>query len=207
MATVIDICNMSLGLLGDRAMVSAIDPPDGSVQARHCAVFYPMALQQMLEIHNWGFATFRAELQAIANDDQPDGWSYSFAMPNSCVRIQRILSPGATNDDAGEDYTVEALPNGTLYVLANIEEGAVVFTKFVTDTAKFRPLFVQALARLLASYVAGPLIKGKPGIQIGEGHLKIWREIDLPAAQSGDSSQRKVGVHRDYVPSGIRARA
>ena len=57
MATEVDICNMALSFLGDRATVTSINPPEGSAQAEHCARFYPMALNEMLAQARWSFAT------------------------------------------------------------------------------------------------------------------------------------------------------
>ena len=56
MASEVDICNLALGHLGDNATVSSISPPEGSAQAEHCARFYPIARDALLEMHNWNFA-------------------------------------------------------------------------------------------------------------------------------------------------------
>ena len=40
MASDVDICNMALSHLGARAQISAIVPPDGSVEAGYCARFH-----------------------------------------------------------------------------------------------------------------------------------------------------------------------
>ena len=48
MSSVVDICNIALSRLGDRATVTSIDPPEGSAQADHCRRFYPIALKTIL---------------------------------------------------------------------------------------------------------------------------------------------------------------
>ena len=40
MASEVEICNLALARLGDAATVVSIDPPEGSAQAEHCAMFY-----------------------------------------------------------------------------------------------------------------------------------------------------------------------
>ena len=65
MSSVVDICNIALSRLGDRATVTSIDPPEGSAQADHCRRFYPIALKTILATYNWSFATTRKELMPI----------------------------------------------------------------------------------------------------------------------------------------------
>ena len=54
MASEIAICNLALSHLGDAANIASIDPPEGSAQAEHCATFYPIARDSLLEMHDWG---------------------------------------------------------------------------------------------------------------------------------------------------------
>jgi hypothetical protein len=77
MAAEVDICNAALGHLGDEATVAAITPPDGSVQAGHCARFYPMARDELLEMHTWRFNTQRAVL--ALSPSPPAGWAFAYA--------------------------------------------------------------------------------------------------------------------------------
>ena len=62
MASEVEICNLALSHLGDTATVASSDPPEGSAQAEHCARFYPIARDALLEMQNWKFATRRATL-------------------------------------------------------------------------------------------------------------------------------------------------
>ena len=60
MASDVEICNLALSHLGDTATVASIDPPEGSAQAEHCARFYPIARDALLEKHDWSWATRRS---------------------------------------------------------------------------------------------------------------------------------------------------
>ena len=60
MSSEVAICNLALAHLGDSATVASIDPPEGSAQSEHCARFYPIARDALLEMHAWKFATRRA---------------------------------------------------------------------------------------------------------------------------------------------------
>lgn len=160
MSSVVDICNLALAHFGDSAAVSSISPPDGSAQASHCARFYPMALDALLEAHAWPFATVRVAL-AETNNTAHQPWLYEYAQPNSCARILSILSPGMTDDAVSLDYVAETAANGDLIILTDATDAIARYTKRVTDPSKFSASFVNALSFLLGSYLAGPITKDK----------------------------------------------
>ena len=68
MASVVDLCNLSLARLGDEANVVSIEPPDGSAQAAHCARFLPMVRDSLLQAHAWGFALRREALLRVGTE-------------------------------------------------------------------------------------------------------------------------------------------
>ena len=67
MANPVEICNLALSHLGSSATVSAIAPPDGSVEAGYCARFYGMARQLSLTAFTWQFALKRVALAEVTN--------------------------------------------------------------------------------------------------------------------------------------------
>lgn len=205
MASYIDICNLSLAHLGDEATVSAISPPDGSVQAAHCARFYIVARNIVLESHPWRFATFREAL-ALRADTPPAAWSYAYALPNLCLRPLRILSPESTDDNKGEEFKVESAEDGSQILYTNVEEATLVFIKEVVTPSYFSPLFVEAYTRLLASFLAGPILKGATGIKAAAEQYKFYDTI-LKRAAAADASTQKVDVIDSQTPSAIAARA
>lgn len=222
MAGEVDICNTALGHLGDEATVSAISPPDGSVQAGHCARFYPIVRDALLEMHTWGFNTQRAVL-AVSPTDPPVGWAYAYAVPSLCVKPIAVLMPNSlpdlflpepalitpTGTDTlnAQDYIVEASPvDGTPILYTNVEEASLLYSLGITDTTKFTPLFTMALARLLASYLAGPIIKGVTGANVSKAQLDIFMRVDLPAALQSDSNSRQSSPYTNSTPASIAAR-
>ena len=207
MASSVDICNLALANIGDEALVSAISPPDGSVQAMHCARFYPIARDFVLALHTWGFATKRAALQTVSLDDQPPQWAFAYALPNLCLAPKRVLLPDSPSDSEGEAFLVETDPDGAMVLYTNAEDATLVYVTKVTDTTKFSPLFVVALARLLASYLAGPIIKGDSGKKEAAAHLKQFFQVDLPLATGADANTQKRSDYKDFTPAGIGARA
>lgn len=211
MASVVDICNTALSHLGDEAGVISISPPDGTVQAAHCGRFYPIARDAVLQAFPWTFATRRAVLAELANPS-PDDWVYAYALPNGCLRPLAALNPGtpAVNLWAGESdtgsysYIVESAEGGGLVLYTNTQAAVLRYIGLVTDTTKFPPLVVLAMARLLAAYLAGPILKGDTGMKVSQAHMKIF-EAEFAEAATVDA---RIG-RRDltqYRPAWIAAR-
>lgn len=187
MPSVVAICNTALSRLGDSATVASIDPPEGSTQAEHCAVFYPIARDTLLESHEWGFATRRARLALLASPSW--NWRFGYAKPANCVKVVSVLGPHqcATSDSA--DYQTESDESGTQIILTNVQNATIRYTSRIEDSTKFPPLFTEALSWLLASYIAGPLIKGETGLTAGRAAYATYLQ-QLAQAKVSDSNQQ-----------------
>lgn len=207
MASEVDICNLALANLGNSATVSAITPPDGSVEAMHCARFYPIARDALVAMHAWGFATRRVSLALISTDELPNNWAFAYAAPNSCARPLKVLQPGYTDESGSEDYVYETLQTGERVIYTNVEDAECQYIHKTTDTTKFDALVVTALARLLTSYLAGPLLKGDHGMKVSQDHLKWFMQVDYPLAAGRDAATTKSSKYADYTPADIAARA
>lgn len=158
MTTEVDICNLALANLGDIANITSINPPEGAAQAAHCARFYPIARDNLLASHAWGFATFRSALAEL--DVTHPNWTYVYSPPSQALSVVSVVS--ATSTDP-QPYGRENISSGVPAVLTDVGSAYAVYTKVITDTAKFPPLFVSALSWSLAAMLAGPVIKGKAG--------------------------------------------
>lgn len=207
MTSDVDICNLALAHLGDEATVTSIDPAEGSIQAEHCQRYYPIARKALLELHPWSFAKKRVSLTALG-ETAPDSWAYVYGYPNGCVTPLKLLGTGGTDDDDTEDYVVEMI-DGTKVIYTSVEDAILVYTALVTDMTKYSALAINALARLLASYLAGPVIKGDAGVKIAAAHLKIYKEGDLPLAVAHDTNARKKqegNTYQNFKPTTLSAR-
>lgn len=207
MASEVDIANLALGHLGDRATVASIDPPEGSAQAEHCQRFYPIARDTLLEMHDWNFATRRMQLAQV--ESPASSWKYAYTLPGDCLMVRAILPRDAQDDyvtnfydsnfrsypvnafavTTTAEYIVETLDNGTKIILTNQEEAVVRYIARVADTTRFSALFTMALSWHLASLLAGPVIKG----DVGRGESKRCMQMVqgfLSSAKTSDSNQR-----------------
>jgi len=202
MASDVDICNLALSLIGQDANITSIDPPDSTVEADHCARFYPIARAALLQAHAWGFATRRQALASVEND--VDHWAFAYALPNPCIRPLAVLLPQSSDDSKVYPFALESDADGVPLLYTNVEAAVLKYTTLVTDPTRFPPLFVVAFARLLAYYIAGPITKNEKLVQ---EQLKLFEGIDLPRAAGSDgNSQKNHPYSAARVPSAIQAR-
>jgi hypothetical protein len=201
-ATVVDIVNLALARLGDEATVSSIDPPDGSAQATHCARFYPMARDAILDQGQWSFSTTRGTLNLLSVVPK-SGWLYAYAPPSIFLNIIALFVSGATDDHNPQQFIMESLEDGTTVVYSNIQSPVCMYSFRVTDPSKFPPLMVESLVLLLMSYLAGPIIKGSEGIKLSQQYYSMFGRV-LSLAMASDAAQRK--VTRVHTPDFIAAR-
>jgi len=211
MASETDISNLALANIGDAATVVSLSPPSGSVQAVHCARFYPIARDTLLEMHQWDFTTKRVSLPLLT-EVPPSSWQYAYAMPSDVLNTLEILDPQATDDySAGliqygsytgplgamvsvytpQPYCIELDSTGASVLYTNQQNAILRYTGKVTDTTTFPPTFVTALGYLLASMLSGPVIKG----QEGRAEAKAQYQLFLAAygqAVDSDANQRRV---------------
>lgn len=211
MASVVEICNLALSHLGDKATVASIDPPEGSAQAEHCARFYPIARDGLLEMHNWSFSLRRVTGADLGSEWS--NWRYAYAMPADALAIVSVLPANATDDYNGygtaygtsyceeflpracyitRPYTIETNSSGERIILTNEPDALIRYKAQVEDTTKFSPLFTLALSHMLASMLAGPVIKGDAGAAESKRQLQLMASY-LSSASNSDSNQRDGG--------------
>ena len=158
MASIIDICNMALSELGNKAQVVAIDPPDGTVEADLCRRFFYIARDEILEAGDWTFARKRASLAQLATN-LSTLWAYAYAKPSDCLVTRRILTGiNEYKENDSVDFDVEG---DSLYT--DKADAVLLYTAVVEDPTKWSPGFVGALSVQLASYLAGPILRGEAG--------------------------------------------
>lgn len=201
MTSVVQICNAALSHIGSEARVTSISPPDGSVEAGHCATFYDHARTEMLEPGNWSFALKRAALAQTAN--LSGAWAYAYAKPSDCQRVLRVLRPSVAVTVFTQDTVAVAqaddrdsapfdIEGDVIY--SNAPDAVAVYTRDITDTTRFPASFVGALSYLLASYLAGPIIKGNEGVRVGDAlRQRAMAMADISAAASANASSTETG--------------
>ncbi len=188
MASEVDIINLALSRLGDSATVSSISPPEGSAQAEHAARFYPIARNSLLELHSWGFATRRKPLAMLTSNSSV--WDFAYATPAGMLAPLCVLPNDATDDAADtRPYIIESDDSGGRILYTDQADAILRYTALITDTTRFSPLFVDALSWLLASNLAGPLLKGDAGRNASMSCYSVFERL-LGKATLIDANQR-----------------
>ncbi|CAB4165335.1 hypothetical protein UFOVP821_40 [uncultured Caudovirales phage] len=212
MSTDIDICNLALSHVGDSALVTSITGADNSIQATQCARFYPIARDQVLERHPWRFSLKHSTLVA-ASVTLPDSWAYAYAMPDNCLMICNILNEDTTygtnyplNPTGPQRVPFSVEMVGTTQVLfCNQSSVTLQYCEKVTDATKYPASMVMAISLLLATFLAGPLIKGKTALQMSQT-LKQAFEVEFLKAAALDAAFTRTESNRTNVGSSILAR-
>lgn len=203
MSSEVDICNLAVANLGDSATISTIDPPEGSPQAEHCSIFYPMARDALLQEEPWTFATKRLKLSLLTVEWPV--WGYCYGKPIDCLNMRSIVAASASpgEPDNFQQFSMELNSEDKEVIYTNQELAYGVYTRRVTDTQRFSPLFIIALAWRLSAMIAGPMIKGEKGHAEALRCLKM-AEMWKSRAITTDLNQQYVNIN--HVADSIKAR-
>lgn len=222
MASPVDIVNLGLAHIGAEAQVSSIDPPDGSYEAGLAARFYPQVRREVIDRAGFAFSLKRVALAEVTNPSTV--WLYAYALPADCINAIRVLSlnyvtaasllapldsvfvlqqnalviDNLFTERGSSDFEIE----GDV-LLTNEPEAVLKYTADVTDTGKYPPLCVTAMGMLMASYLAGPIIKGVDGMKVGVE----WRRVADRALEQAKASDANASSERaEHVAESVRAR-
>lgn len=102
--SILTIWNRSLGSIGARAQVEAIN--EGSAESNACNTFYQSTYEQLARSAQWGClrkqSTLTLLLSAPGTPNNPDGtvkpwppnpWRYTYAVPSDSLYIQKMVPP------------------------------------------------------------------------------------------------------------------
>ena len=145
MASVVDICNSALNLLG-ASTISALT--DDSKNARLCNQRYEPVRNRIFRSHSWNCLTKRVQLAQDSTAPVVE-YSYAYTLPSDCLRVLKIHT-GATDSIASDiEYQVEGRKiktnEGTVYL---------VYIALVSDPNEFDVYLQEALAASLAADIA-----------------------------------------------------
>jgi hypothetical protein len=99
----------------------------------------------------------------------------------------------ADNFYSPQPYELEQDGDGNLIVLTNVCSPVFRYTMQVSDPTKFSGLFVLALSYLLASMLAGPIVKGEEGATLSVSMLTKFQAFN-GQAKTSDANQRHIVV-------------
>jgi hypothetical protein len=104
----------------------------------------------------------------------------------------------------GNPYFEEGtLDDGQRVLFSNNELSSLRYTRRVSDASIYPAKFVVYTSYLLASYLAGPVVKGKAGVQTSQAMLAV-AQMRLSDAIVVDANQSHETTK--FKPSGLRVR-
>lgn len=207
MPSPVEICRLALSHIADPARITSIDPPDGSLQAQHCATFYPIARDECLEAYDWPFAVRRAELAQSLVAVPEANWQYTYIVPAGYLRAIKVVAPDAREDAPSADFKIEMDTTEQDYVLlTNVPNAVLHYVYREEETGRYSPTFVSALSFLLAAYLAGPILKGKVGVTVAQSMYQAYR-AQLPSAAARQlNAKQDSTAYADHKPTWVTDR-
>ena len=145
MASVVDICNSALNLLG-ASTISALT--EDSKNARLCNQRYEPIRNRTFRSHAWNFATKRVELAKDSTAPVVE-FANQYTLPSDCLRVLKIHTGTTDSIKSTIDYAVEGRKIKT-------DEGTVflVYIALITDPNEYDTYFNEALSAALAADLA-----------------------------------------------------
>ena len=193
--TAVDICNRALDLIGHTKRITSIGTPFESAEAEACAQHYESCRTELLESHQWNFATVKRELVALAESDDP-AFQFAYQMPDEVLEVLAVQHAEATADGfeadraVPQDFKIHADENDVVRIYSDLDDAWCRYTKYVTNPNLFSPQFLNALTWLLASRLAGPIIKGAEGGNERNRCLQMYA-LAMAAATKTDARQQR----------------
>jgi hypothetical protein len=191
MADETSICNLALAKLGISPIMALTDD---SKQAQFCNRFYAQTRDEVLQGHRWNFAMRRAALNQLATAPQSE-WASAYQLPVDCLRVVQ-LNGYEPNERLGE-FSVEAD-----HLLTNAEEASIRYIARVEDGSFYHPLFVHALATMLASRLAGPLTGSR---NMPQELLQEYEALTGPKARMADAFEERLRRKMPWTNSDLVA--
>lgn len=190
----VSIINMALSHVGHTIFINDRTEASGEVPNLH----YDLAVDTVLQEHEWQFATAYDTLGLVAEDPNHD-WYYAYRYPVDRLTIRRIVTTLGRQDPNPPPFLIGSDDTGAL-IYTSEENAKVETTKRITNTALFPPLFSEALSWWLAFVVAPGLAKDPA---IAERCLVMYDRV-LSRAEVADGNQSQ--AHPALESEAIRAR-
>lgn len=144
----IDVCNLALSRIGiDTVEVLT----EASEPARVCSQFYDHCRRVVLRKYPWTWATRRVQLAELT--EKPQGYSYAYRYPASCVALRKLYNGNFDNIPAYTGYQIVSDKEGRV-IYTDVANVSAEYTADIEDTGLFDDQFVEALSWKLAGAIA-----------------------------------------------------
>lgn len=161
----VDIANMALSYLGI-SNAQSIEPPDDTSQAQACAFWYPICLNELLQMAPWPFAYTSSVLAGDASLAGASGtiggtlafpgFQYAYQLPNDCLQAIAVttyagqrLGPAFWSawwwPIAGMNYAIPKIPYKIVQSVANPGGQMILCDVQATPSSPLYLFYIQAI--------------------------------------------------------------
>ena len=145
MASVVDMCNSALNLLG-ASTISALT--DDSKNARLCNQRYEPVRNRVFRGHAWNCLTKRVQLAQDSSAPVVE-YSFQYTLPSDCLRVLKVHTGVTDSIESDINYAVEGRKiksnEGTLYL---------VYIAIDTDPNNYDTYLQESISHQLAADIA-----------------------------------------------------
>jgi hypothetical protein len=145
MASVVDLCNSALNLLGASTITALTDD---SKNARLCNQRYEPIRNRIFRSHAWNCLTKRVQLAEDADAPAVE-YANQFTLPSDCLRVLKVHNGTTDSIQSDIDYVVEGrkikTDEGTVYL---------IYIALVTDPNEYDAYLQEAISSALAADIA-----------------------------------------------------
>lgn len=161
MASIAAVCNLALSAIGNSVEINDLEK-ENTAEANACRRFYEQVRDEVLRDFPWPFAQ-RTVALALVTTNPTTEWAYAYRYPVDCLMFGRIL--GLVRNESRKDrvpYEMASDGAGGQLIYTDWPNAVGQYIIRATDPTNWQPDFVQAVALLLASYIAPRITKGDP---------------------------------------------
>ena len=142
MASVVNMCNSALNLLGASTISSLTED---TKNARLCNQRYEPIRNRVFRSHNWNCLIKRVQLAADSTGPVVE-YTYGYTLPTDCLRVMKIHN-GSTDSIASDlDYKVEGRK-----IVTDITTIYLVYIALITDPNEYDSYLREAVSHQLAA--------------------------------------------------------
>ncbi|BAQ86266.1 tail tubular protein A [uncultured Mediterranean phage uvMED] len=145
MASVVDMCNSALNLLG-ASTISALT--DDSKNARLCNQRYTPVRDRVFRSHSWNCLHKRVQLAQNTTAPVVE-YSFAYALPSDCLRVLKIHNGTTDSIQSNMDYKIEGknivTNEGTIFL---------IYIAKITDPNEYDTYLQESISHQLAADLA-----------------------------------------------------
>ncbi len=157
-------------------------------EAIQCRIHYEQSRDALLRSYWWRFAASRKQI-ASSTTDPAFEWAYRYPLPSDFLALRSIYEENGTRrNNAVDSVAVE----GEDILSDNGSPIQIRYTKRITDTGKFDPLFIDVLALRMATKLLPALARSGSGTLLGNLNEEL-RMLTKKVRAMDRQEQEKLG--------------